>query len=95
MKHLKVKILNTYPLPINIDWYIGSMKRFYTIQPNESAILEDVIRLEETDDSTITFEAWDMKNKNMILMNGRKMFIIPLIAAEDSISEDIKLTKGR
>ena len=94
VKDLNVKFLNTYPLPIDIDWYANGMKRFYTIQPNESTSLKDMIRCLANEKTTVTFQAWDMKNKNLVLMNNRKIFNVPLLATADEIKKDIRLTKG-
>ena len=94
VKDLDVKLVNTYPLPIDIDWYADGMKRFYTIQPNESASLKDMIRCLANEKTTVTFQAWDMKNKNLVLINNRKIFNVPLLASGDEIKEDIRLTKG-
>ena len=94
VKDLNVKLLSTYPLPIDIDWYANGIKRFYTIQPKESTSLKDMIRCLANEKTTVTFQAWDMKNKNLVLMNNRKIFNILLLATGDEIKEDIILTKG-
>ena len=71
---MNILFINSYPLPVNIEWEFTGPKRLFIIQPKEKILIKDMFTSSRSYTGKVSFEAWDTSSKSIVLMNKRKLF---------------------